>query len=462
VPSLSTSTDQGPGATGNDSPSIEADVDSLADLTLAQTVTVNGAATFAPLAPGNRNTVGVQWVVTNDSGPSDALEVDLEATFPTELVVDTVSDGGASCSTTATTVSCDVGTLAPDASTTISAIAKVAPALRNGPYTRNISSAVTSITPDPDEEGPTDVDAATFPTVPDAPVLISADPGNNQIAVVWTPGSVAPPTDDGGSAITSYDIILDPNAGPTTSVNVGLGTLAGGLRTATVAASNSNTYTVFVEARNVAGNSSPSNAKLDVAPCTTCVLRIVSPTNTVTLNTGSTGAGATCPQQGVGATGTEIGRFVSCYQFPPNSPKAGLPLSLYEGPTVAGDCGDDECIGDQGVNANPAGDGAGVTITEFVWVDRTITTDIFGHPCPQNPCNTSSGVYAYEVYVNGTLVGTSIKASWCKTSIPAGNTACVKSLTELNPTTAPNGKNGKGDLQVVLLLKGDPRTTLSG
>ena len=454
-PTVSTTTDQG-ADTADDSPAITADVESEADLTLTQAVTVNPAATFDALAPGNRNTVSVQWVVTNDGGPSDALEVGLDATFPAELLVTTADSP---CTTTSSSVSCDLGTLQPGDSVTISATAAVATALRDGPYTKNIAASVSSITPDPDSTGPSDNDDATFPTVPDAPVLVSADPGNNQIAVVWTPGSVPPATDNGGSAITSYDVILVPNSGPTVVFNVA-GTPAGGQLTATVAASNTKTYTVTVEARNAAGDSSPSNAKVGVAPCTTCVLKTVSSTTTVTLNTGNTAAGATCPQKGVGATGAD--KFVSCYQFPANSAKSGLPLSLYEGPTVAGDCGDDACIGNQGVNANPAGDGAGVTITQYVWVDRTVTTDIFGHPCSQLPCNTAQGVYAYEVYVNGTLVGTSIKSSWCKTSIPAGKTACVKSLTELNSTTAPNGKDGKGDLQIIVLLKGDPRTTLSG
>jgi hypothetical protein len=200
----------------------------------------------------------------------------------------------------------------------------------------------------------------------------------------------------------------------------------------------------------------------------TCIIKQVSATQVQTLNTGSQTANA-CPQNGVGATPTDT--YVSCFQFPSNSAKAGLPLALNEGPFQAGACGlDPSCIGNQQVNVNPAGQGTGVVITQYIFVDRTVSTDVFGNPCLKLPCNNGNGVYQYEVYVNGIEVGTSVQKngvepglSWC-TSLPPSDPrpGCVKSLTAMSASQAPNGNNGAKDLQIILFLRGDPRIGVSG
>ena len=125
----------------------------------------------------------------------------------------------------------------------------------------------------------------------------------------------------------------------------------------------------FRQLRIAVGDSTPSNAIANVIPCTTCVLKLVLSGGTQTLNTGSPTA-TQCPQPGVGATGTAIGQIVSCYQFAPNSPKAGLPLALNEGPwtrrtvapiTVSASGGKLQPGGCTGHAVTP------VTITQYVW-----------------------------------------------------------------------------------------------
>jgi uncharacterized repeat protein (TIGR01451 family) len=452
----------------------------------AQTATVdavNPVTGFAaPFPSGNRNTITYTMTVTN-GGPSDARDVTVTDTLPAQLDGSTATicvTTGSSCTpttpyTSGTPVSLITGAspqfLANGASVTVVVRAQVDGSLRGGPFTTGNNTVTfaspTLRTPNGPANSVSTTKTVSFPTVAAAPVLLSVDPGNGQIAVDWKAGP-----NDGGSSVTGYDIIVKPLPSGTTRFFFFSGNVptSGTQFTMIVPAStpfltNGTNYQVTVEARNGAGSSDPSNS-INASPCLTCIIKQVSATQVQTLNTGSQTA-TTCPQKGIGATGTDT--YVSCFQFPSNSAKAGLPLALNEGPFQPGACGTDpSCIGNQVVNVNPAGQGTGVVITQYIWVDRTVSTNVFGNPCVKRPCTGGNGTYEYEVFVNGTLVGTSVQKGqpngslpWC-TTLPSTATACVKSLTAMSSNQAPNGNNGAKDLQIILLLRGDPRIGVSG
>jgi hypothetical protein len=100
--------------------------------------------------------------------------------------------------------------------------------------------------------------SATPPTLPSAPIGVTATPGNGSATVAWT----AP--NDGGSPITSYTVT--PHIGsaaqtPTTFV----GSPPGSTQTVT-GLTNGTTYTFTVTATNAVGTSPPSSASNAVTP----------------------------------------------------------------------------------------------------------------------------------------------------------------------------------------------------
>ena len=107
----------------------------------------------------------------------------------------------------------------------------------------------------PGRNVPTGGGATPITARPGAPTSVTATPANRSATVTW-----AAPTDDGGSAITSYTVTS--SAGQTASVN-------GALRSATVSAlSNGTAYTFTVRATNGVGNgpaSAPSNSVVPTA-----------------------------------------------------------------------------------------------------------------------------------------------------------------------------------------------------
>ncbi|HEY7283377.1 MAG TPA: fibronectin type III domain-containing protein [Actinomycetota bacterium] len=93
-------------------------------------------------------------------------------------------------------------------------------------------------------------------TVPDAPINVTAAPGNGSATVSWTP-----PTSTGGSAITGYNVTGSPG-GATKHVG------ANATSTNMTGLTNGTTYTFTVVATNAAGSSAPSAPSNPVTPRT--------------------------------------------------------------------------------------------------------------------------------------------------------------------------------------------------
>jgi len=103
--------------------------------------------------------------------------------------------------------------------------------------------------------GPSDtVDVTPF-TVPDAPTLTTATPGNQTATIAWTA-----PADSGGSAIVSYTVSTSPASDGCTVASPAVTCNLAGL-------TNGTEYTVSVVATNAGGNSVSSNT-LAVTPRT--------------------------------------------------------------------------------------------------------------------------------------------------------------------------------------------------
>jgi titin len=98
--------------------------------------------------------------------------------------------------------------------------------------------------------GPASVAAQVTPrTVPAAPASLTLAPGNQQLGLQFTA-----PTDNGGAAISGYEVSTDSGATWTTLATTGTGTLAGTVTGLT----NGTQYGVLVRAVNVAGSGSGS------------------------------------------------------------------------------------------------------------------------------------------------------------------------------------------------------------
>jgi hypothetical protein len=96
--------------------------------------------------------------------------------------------------------------------------------------------------------------SATPLTVPGAPALNSATPGNTQVALAWSA-----PASNGGSAITGYTATASPG-GATCSTSGALTCTVTGL-------TNGTAYSFTVKATNAAGTSAASNS-LNATPRT--------------------------------------------------------------------------------------------------------------------------------------------------------------------------------------------------
>src|SRR6185437_2852303 len=94
------------------------------------------------------------------------------------------------------------------------------------------------------------------PTVPSAPVLTIATPGDGEVALAWTEGL------DGGSAITSFTLLRGTSPGSETSHITGISSAARSYIDNT-SVTNGTTYYYKLVAINAVGSSGGSNEKSD-------------------------------------------------------------------------------------------------------------------------------------------------------------------------------------------------------
>lgn len=513
-----TPSNQGAATEADSTGPLSVQVDAVSDLTdiaVSQTAVETTVTTFVPTTPGNLNSVIYTVTVTN-TGPSDAQSVSLTETIPSTYL-ETGPNKIKYCTTGATCTpttpyytngsSLALGPLALNATTAVRFEAPLKIGARRGAATTLMAgdaTAVVSTSTDPNPANDTSqVDINLF-TVPDAPTILQAQPGNNQIGLLWKVPS------DGGSTITHYDFILDGTN--VTTVPAGSPSLGNGFcspdtcKTYELAAPNG-THTVKIEARNAAGDSTPS-ATFTVTPCASCVIeQLATTTRTFLLSSNNTSRVITpstpgfsswftngCFPQSNNSTlpgATTSDTKVSCLDIPAGvaAAKVGALVALHDEASVTGDCpnpdGKHPCLGNQTVVSIPPGTGSTGTLTQVLIYDRTISSKVFGDPCTATPCGKK---YAYIVYMrpdatspavpigstvqNGVTLGSTAFPAWCPTSggnpvIPTGKIACVVSYVIIsgnsNPNPFPNGNSsngseGNGDMRLTILFRGDPRT----
>ena len=102
-----------------------------------------------------------------------------------------------------------------------------------------------------------DSNSIILSTIPDAPTTITCVSENSQVIVSWIA-----PTNNGGSAITSYTVTNNAGVDQVTTIN-------GSTTTATVSGlTNGTSYTFTVFATNINGDSLPSIASSEIIPST--------------------------------------------------------------------------------------------------------------------------------------------------------------------------------------------------
>jgi hypothetical protein len=480
-------------STGN----LSLNVDSVADVSVTQTAAEQNATSFNALNPGNLNSA-IYTVTVSNGGPSSAQNVTLTETLPATLQTAAIKSClGTGCTPTtpyANGSSISLNTLAIGGSAVVRFQAPLVQSLRRGnalsfPTGNATAVAATSAT-DPAPGNNTHNLSFDLYTVPDAPTMGQVQPGDQKIGVVWTDPAT------GGNAITSYDFIANG-----TAYNVPVGntiSLGGGQRSATIPLSptlltNGTTYSVTIEARNGAGDSSPSGSA-QATPCASCVITQLTTSRTLLLssngvdqvitNPAITANGCFPASQSTTAPGaTTSDPKVSCLDIPAGvaNSKVGDLVALRDETSVSGDCplAGHPCLNGQSVVAIPPGTGTSVALKSTIILDRTISTQIYGAPCTKAPC----GKYVYVVYLRQstttpsipigstvptqTTVNGTVFPAWCPTVsgqpvIPSGKLGCVVSYVPVNPSstspvTSSNGKEGNGDLRLTVLFYGDPR-----
>jgi uncharacterized repeat protein (TIGR01451 family) len=225
---------------GNDSDTETTEVDSSADVSIVK------ADSADPVAVGDQL---VYTVTVENDGPSNAEDVVMTDEMPAGVSVDTVSTSTGSCTEAAGTVTCDLGTLAPGETATITIT--TTPNVPSGTTLSNMAS-VTSSTPDPtpgndEEEEDTDVaspadlaitkvdgtdpvtageeltytitvrnygpqaaaDVVATDDVPTGTSFVSATGGGTESggAVTWSIGTLA----SGGSTSLDVTVLVDPD-----------------------------------------------------------------------------------------------------------------------------------------------------------------------------------------------------------------------------------------------------------
>jgi hypothetical protein len=365
-------------------------------------------------------------------------------------VTDTFPTSGGNPLLHKTTEDAAVGILLAFASADVSFQADVRNDLRDGPYpSTNTANVDSSVTTDDLPVNDSLDDLVDVFTVPDAPVLEDAEGGNGQIAVVWRRGTN--PTGGDPDGVAGYDVILTPTspAGPAVicffdgdAPNAQTGTKFSHICTGLV---NGTTYQVSVAARNGAGESDRSNA-LTAKPCAACAVAVVPNPEQLTIITGDTSGGVGGPgceqllkDRKLGATaGNPI---IVCDEYPAaeTDGNGGLIASVREDPATLGACGAFTCVGGIQFTSNVPFDITNF-LREVVIIDKTLLPD-----------NADK-----SVFVDGVLIGTSDKNSWCTAAPPNFAFGCVEKIATLNKKTAPNGSQGVADLLVVIRFSVNP------
>jgi hypothetical protein len=115
------------------------------------------------------------------------------------------------------------------------------------------ATAVPTPTPSPSPTPTPTPTPSPTPSVPGAPNLVSATPGDGRVTLAWTA-----PSSNGGATITSYSATASPGSASCSTA---------GLSCSITGLVNGTTYSFTVRAANVTGSGAPSNA-LSATPAT--------------------------------------------------------------------------------------------------------------------------------------------------------------------------------------------------
>ena len=175
------------------------------------------------VVPANGSLV-VTWQAVPDVAGIEVTHYKVRAVGPTTVVTSALSKATAGCSATCSTT--------------------VTPLTNGASYAVSVSAGVGSSSTD---FGLFGEETLSVPrTVPGSPLNIASDRGDRMLDVSWEP-----PTSDGGSPLTGYEVSVTGN-GETVALNVSANTVS----TSVNGLTNGVTYTVSVVAQNIAGSSS--------------------------------------------------------------------------------------------------------------------------------------------------------------------------------------------------------------
>ncbi len=198
-------------------------------------MTVPGAPTIGTATPGNTQAT-VTWSAPADDGGSAITGYTVTAADST-----TPANGGQTCAWSSGPLTCTVTGLTNGDSYTFTVTAT------NAVGTGPASAASNPVTP---------------MTVPGAPTIGTATPGNTQTTVTWSA-----PADDGGSAITGYTVTAADSTTPANGHQTCTWS-SGPLSCTVTGLTNGDSYTFTVTATNAVGTGPASAASNPVTPMT--------------------------------------------------------------------------------------------------------------------------------------------------------------------------------------------------